>query len=75
MSSGELNDIQNIQTKNILDLPFDSFRCAPDREGVKDCCKTKGNLDWVNNGEGRYVGTCKTCGCRHFVVSLKKILN
>lgn len=54
---------------------IDPQSTAPNKEGIKDCCKIPGNLNWKNfcNDEGqelpdRYVGVCKTCGCRHFVL-------
>jgi hypothetical protein len=38
---------------------------APDVPGVKDCCKIEGALEVETEDGERFVGTCRTCGCKH----------
>lgn len=48
---------------------IDPNRSAPDKPGISNCCKAAGNLNWESvDGHGAYVGRCKTCQKKHYVI-------
>jgi len=63
----------------MAELSFLESRPAPDVPGVPQCCRTQGALTWSQMADdsgipkkGKYVGVCKTCGRRHFVLRVKE---
>jgi hypothetical protein len=58
-------------------IPFSTNRAAPDKPNVMECCKIEGNLEWNETSENEtsrnFLGICKICGSKHYVMRVKPI--